>query len=107
MRLHFLKPSSVRIATSIVIAYIVASVASGTAYFLFTAAFDEYHYSTGELVRAYIMDVLLWGQSYILIPWFITFPIIIALGVLIASLRRRGTNDSDPQAQPNADDGWK
>lgn len=34
-----------------------------------------------------------WGQAYLLIPWFITIPVVIVLGALLASMRRRDTGE--------------
>ncbi|OBK88343.1 hypothetical protein A5648_21755 [Mycolicibacter sinensis] len=83
-------------ALSVAAVYAVASVASGTALSV-SALTDEYPYSVGEYIRIYIWSVLLWGQAYLLIPWFITIPVIIALGIFIASVRRGETGASTEQ----------
>lgn len=73
----------------------MASVASGTALSV-SALTDEYPYSVGEYIRIYIWSILLWGQASLLIPWFITIPLVIALGLLIASVVRE-TDESTKQ----------
>jgi hypothetical protein len=80
---------------SVAAVYAVASVASGTALSV-SALTDEYPYSVGEYIRIYIWSILLWGQASLLIPWFITIPLVIALGLLIASGVRK-TDESTEQ----------
>ncbi|OBH14613.1 hypothetical protein A5694_11960 [Mycolicibacter sinensis] len=81
---------------SVAAVYAVASAASGTA-LLCSALTDEYQYSGGEYIRVYLWSLLLWGQAYLLIPWFITIPVGVALGMLIASVRRGETGASAEQ----------
>ncbi|MGB3285486.1 hypothetical protein [Mycolicibacter algericus] len=95
MRLYFTRPSLRRVALSVAAVYAVASVASGTALSV-SALTDEYSYSVGEYIQIYIWSILLWGQAYLLIPWFITIPVILVLGILVASLRRE-TDESTEQ----------
>ncbi|ORA80319.1 hypothetical protein BST28_09640 [Mycolicibacter kumamotonensis] len=91
MSYHLARPLLGRLALSVTAVYVAASVASGTALSV-SALTDEYPYSVGEYIRIYIWSIVLWGQAYLLIPWFI-----ITIGLLIASVRRGETGASTEQ----------
>lgn len=92
MSLHFAKPSLRRVIWSIVAVAVASCVTMGLAEaigLIVTARDTSPTPDGGEYVRLMVMCLTFWGPVLLLTIWFITIPAIIALGALVASIRRR------------------
>jgi hypothetical protein len=94
-RLHFRKPSIWRVFWTTVAVAAAGSLLAGLG--LFTGAIakhsDAGRTSPGDYVRLFILDLTFWGPVLVLTVWQITIPVIVALGVLVASLHMRSKTD--------------
>ncbi|MEB3070374.1 hypothetical protein [[Mycobacterium] vasticus] len=90
MSLHFAKPSLQRVIWSMIAVAVASCVVAGLAASigLIVTARDTPP-DCGEYVRLVVMCLTFWGPILLLTIWFITIPVIIALGALVASIRRR------------------
>lgn len=65
------------------------------AYIGFTANDDnQASVTSGEHVRLAVLCVTFWGPMYLLVAWLVILPVILALGMLVASFR--GSRDVEP-----------
>lgn len=91
-RLHFVKPSPWRVLWSTIGVAVLCGVLAGVTLFAYeTTLPSDPPTPTGDYIRLFIWDILLWGPAYLLMVWQITVPVMIALGVLAASLRKAPT----------------
>lgn len=98
-RPQFAKPSFRRLLWSTVAVAVAGCLIAGSALFvgaLVVSSDDPIPTSTGDYIRLYFVAILLWGPSLLLIVWFITVPLVMVLGVLIASVRRETDGASKP-----------
>lgn len=91
-RLQFRRPSSWRMLWSVVGVSLVCGVAAGIV--LYTNAIvahsDTQPTPVGDYVRLFLLDITFWGPMLLLAVWQVSVPVILALGTLVASLRKTG-----------------
>lgn len=88
MRLRFVRPSLRRVLWSIVAVVVVCCVIAGIALsagFIHGATVPA---TTGDYVRLVILCITFWGPMYLMIVWWISIPAMLALGTLVACVRR-------------------
>ena len=105
MNLYFTKPKPNRFLWSTIAVTLCCCVVVGLAAVIgmsLSARNTAPAADGGEYVRLVILCLTFWGPILVFTFWYITFPIIIAFGLLTASIRRRGIdNGSDQQVPTN------
>ncbi|OBH14615.1 hypothetical protein [Mycolicibacter sinensis] len=89
-RLQLVKPSFRRLLWSTAAAALAAWFIAGSALFvgaLLVSSDDPIPTQTGDYIRLYFVAIVMWGPALLLLVWF-SVPVIVALGALIASMRR-------------------
>ncbi|HEX7322011.1 MAG TPA: hypothetical protein VF299_03615 [Mycobacterium sp.] len=110
-RLRLVRPSLWRVLWSIIVATVVCCVIAGIA--MYIGSIVSVQGTTpmpdgGEYVLMAIWCLTLYGPSFLIIAWPISVPVIIALGVAVASIRRgtavqhAGDDAGDLPGQPMA-----
>lgn len=92
MSLHFVKPSLRRIIWSMIVVAVACCVVISSAYVigaLVAPGDDPAPTSPGEYVMLAVVFLTFWSPSLLLNFWYLSLPVIIVVGLLIASLRRR------------------
>lgn len=86
--IKFAKPSPLRalvcIAVVTVFVCVVAGIAMSTA--MIVGSSDPTPLPTGEYVRLFIVNITMWGPILLITAWFISAPIILAVGLLVACI---------------------
>jgi hypothetical protein len=93
MRFRFAKPSLRRVLLSILAVVAVCGVIVGTALSSGFIRGATGHVPTGDYIRLVILCITFWGPILLLTIWQITIPVMIALGVLAACVRRSPAAD--------------
>lgn len=91
MSLHFVKPSLRRVIWSMIVVAVACCVVISSAYVigaLVAPGDDPAPTSTGEYVLLAVVFLTFWSPSLLLNFWYLSLPVIVVLGLLIASLRR-------------------
>lgn len=97
MRLRLTKPSLRRAIWSMVAVAVACCVIVSSAYVvgaLMTASDDPAPTSTGEYVQLAVVFLTFWSPLLLLNFWYLSLPVIVALGLLIASIRRPQADES-------------
>jgi hypothetical protein len=100
MTICFVKPSVRRLLWSVIAVAVLSCVIAGVCLFigvLVTYRHDPNPTSTGDYIRLFIWFILLYGPSLLLITWFVSVPAMVALGVLVACVRRTPAADVGSQ----------
>lgn len=88
--IHVMKPSLRRVIVSITLVSILSCILMGI--FLYVVAIsghkDRSPVNAGEYVGLFVVDVTIWGPLFLLTLWQATIPVVVALGVLAAWLRK-------------------
>lgn len=98
-RLHFAKPSLRRALWSVAVVAVACCVIVGLAEsigLIVTSRDTSPVPDGGEYVRLVVLCLTFWGPILVLTVWFISVPVILVLGLLIASVRRE-TDESTKQ----------
>lgn len=93
-RVHFVKPSAWRVFWSLFAAAFVVYVVAVVV--LISAAFTSNRppsTSSNEHVGLLMWDLVFAAPVFVLTLWFVTIPVIVALGVLCASIRLGAPKD--------------
>jgi hypothetical protein len=93
-RVHFAKPSAWRVFWSLFAAAFVVYVVAVVVVFI-SAAFSSNRppsTSSNEHVGLLMWDLIFAAPVFMLTLWFVTIPVIVALGVLCAIIRLGGPN---------------
>jgi hypothetical protein len=77
-----------RLIWSILAVTAVCCVIAGIALSIGFAHGETTRSPTGDYIRLVILCITFWGPMYLLIVWWITVPVIIVVGVLIACVHR-------------------
>jgi hypothetical protein len=91
MTFRFAKPSVRRLLWSVVAVTVTCCVIVSSAYVIgaiVTATDDPAPPSTGEYVQLAVVFLTFWSPLLLLNFWYISLPVIVALGVLVACVRR-------------------
>lgn len=84
--IKFTKPSGRRALVCIAAVAVFACVVMGIA--LYTAAIvthnDPNPVGAGEYVRLFVVDISIWGPIALLTVWYISVPVIVVVGILVA-----------------------
>lgn len=91
MSLLFAKPSLRRAIWSIVAVAVACDVVVSSAYVvgaIVTGRNDSDPTTTGEYVQLAAMFLTFWSPILLLTFWYLTLPVVITIGLLIASVRR-------------------
>lgn len=91
MSLRVVRPSLGRLLCSTLLVAAVSCVITGIVLSIgFILGYNESQPAPkGDYVRLVVSSVTLWGPIYLMTAWWITTPVVIALGALGASLRRK------------------
>ncbi|ORA80318.1 hypothetical protein BST28_09635 [Mycolicibacter kumamotonensis] len=100
---HFqlVKPSFRRVLWSTAAVALAVWLIAGSALFvdaLVVSSDDPIPTTAGDYIRLYLVALLLWGPSLLLMVWFVSVPATVAVAVLVASARRLMTNQSTEPA---------
>lgn len=84
--IRFAKPSVRRalvcVAVVTVFVCVVVGIAMSTAMIVGSSAPT----STGEYVRLFIVNITMWGPIMVITAWFLSAPVVLAVGVLVACI---------------------
>ena len=104
-QLYFAKPSHWRILWSVVAVAVLASALLGCA--LFIGAIATHHDTGptpgGDYLLLFILDLTFWGPTLLLTIWQVSVPVVIVLGVLLASLRKTHTSGTTTRNRSSAE----
>ncbi|HEX7322013.1 MAG TPA: hypothetical protein VF299_03625 [Mycobacterium sp.] len=89
-RLRVVRPSLRRVFWSIVAVAVVCCVLAGLLLYGYDIVTHDDPEPTpkGDYVNLFVVELTIWGPIAVLTIWYITVPVIVALGVLAASIRR-------------------
>lgn len=90
MSLRFVRPSVGRVVGMTLATIVLVCVITGIVLYigLITTHHDSEPTPTGDYVRLFVVSIAFYAPMFLLIVWQVTVPAILALGTLIASLRR-------------------
>ncbi|MDH6199029.1 hypothetical protein M2272_005696 [Mycobacterium frederiksbergense] len=86
--IKFAKPSPLRalvcVAVVTVFMCVVVGIAISTA--MIVGSSDPAPLPTGEYVRLFIVNITMWGPIMLITAWFLSVPVILAAGLLVACI---------------------
>ncbi|MEO8816292.1 MAG: hypothetical protein ABI307_13110 [Mycobacterium sp.] len=98
MIVRFAKPSAWRVLWSIVAVAVMCCIITGIAVdigFVLTHNETE-HTPTGDYVRLFVVSIAFYAPMFLQIVWQVSIPVILALGLLLACMRKSPTVESSP-----------